>query len=574
MPEQDKKIFLGGLARKLVQDKLVSAEAASEVTQQSKINNTPFVLELMEKKLISSTELAEYISIEFGLPLLKLDSFDPKQVPQINNLHSEWILKHKILPLYKRENTLFLAIFDPTLLTVFEEAKTLSNLSIDLIIIEADRLLAIIDQVTTNQESVALGNLEEGLSNLDISSEADIQEPTKLLNSSDEAPVVKYVNKILVDAMKNRASDIHLEPFEKNLRIRFRQDGVLYEYASLPASLAPRFISRIKVMARLDISERRLPQDGRFKIRASKNTTIDFRVSTCPTLFGEKIVTRILDPSISQLGIDALGYEDFQRKIFLENISKPQGLILVTGPTGSGKTVSLYAAINILNTIESNISTCEDPVEINVPGVNQVNINVKAGLTFSSALRAFLRQDPDVIMVGEIRDLETAEIAIKAAQTGHLVLSTLHTNNAAETLNRLVSMGVPAYNLASSINLIVAQRLARKLCPDCKVKKDFPEHSLLQLGFQPEELQDKANLNICEPVGCRNCKGGYKGRLGIYEAMPISPKIAENILRGANVFEIARQAQEEGVWSLRKSGLYKVKTGVTSISELERVIKE
>ncbi|HVS22554.1 MAG TPA: type IV-A pilus assembly ATPase PilB, partial [Gammaproteobacteria bacterium] len=388
----------------------------------------------------------------------------------------------------------------------------------------------------------------------------------------DDAPIVRFVNKVMVDAIKRSASDIHFEPYEKHFRIRLRQDGVLTEFARPPAALAMKIAARIKVMARLDIAERRIPQDGRIKMRLSKNRSIDFRVNTCPTLFGEKVVCRLLDPSSAQLGIDALGYDEDQRKIYLENLAKPYGMILVTGPTGSGKTVSLYTGLNILNTADRNISTAEDPAEIMVPGINQVNVNPKVGLTFAAALRAFLRQDPDVIMVGEIRDLETAEIAIKAAQTGHLVLSTLHTNDAPKTLSRLVDMGVKPYAIASSVSLIIAQRLARRLCNNCKEPLDIPPEALLKEGFTRADLD--AGMTIYTGKGCTQCNGGYKGRVGIYQVMPVTEQIGRIIMEGGNVMQIAAQAKKEGVGDLRQSALKKVKGGVTSLEEINAVTIE
>ena len=414
--------------------------------------------------------------------------------------------------------------------------------------------------------------LDEDLDNLDVGSEDDTDNGNDGIDADiDDTPVVRFVNKVLLDAINKGASDIHIEPYEKSFRIRFRQDGVLHEVADPPLAMATRLISRIKVMSKMDIAERRVPQDGRIKMKISKKRAIDFRVNSCPTLFGEKVVLRILDPTSAQLGIDALGYEDEQKDLYMENLMKPYGMILVTGPTGSGKTVSLYTGLNILNTADRNISTCEDPVEINLTGINQCHMNPKAGLTFASALRAFLRQDPDIIMVGEIRDLETAEIAIKAAQTGHMVMSTLHTNDAPQTLTRLANMGVPPYNIASSVNLIIAQRLARRLCSNCKKTVDIPKAAMIEEGFAEDELDD---ITIYGPVGCDQCAEGYKGRVGIYQVMPVSEAMGRIIMEGGNALQLGDQAKSEGIADLRRSGLKKVRDGITSLEEINRVTKD
>lgn len=512
MGETIPKNPLSGLARKLIQAGLLKEDTAFAATEAAQKQNIPFVTYIVTQKLCNSQTLALLCSQEFGLPLFDLSALNFDLVPK-SLLNSEIITKYNALPFFKRGNRLFVALSDPTNVKALDEIKYSSNLNTEAILVEEQKLHDAIIKCLSAAETAALGNLEDvGLEAIDISSGEDggsTAPPTG--TETDEAPVVRFVNKLLLDAINSSASDLHFEPYEKNYRVRFRQDGILYEITAPPVTLAGRLAARLKVMAHLDISERRVPQDGRFKMKISGNRVIDFRMSTCPTLFGEKIVMRVLDPSATKLSVDTLGFEEFQKEIFLKCIHKPQGMVIVTGPTGSGKTVSLYTALNILNTSERNISSCEDPVEINLPGINQVNVNIKAGLTFATALRAFLRQDPDVIMVGEIRDLETAEIAVKAAQTGHMVLSTLHTNSAADSLTRLINMGIPAYNLATSITLVIAQRLARKLCPDCKVQIDVPEHALLEVGFKPEELKD---LKIYGPKGCENCKEGYKGRLG------------------------------------------------------------
>ncbi|HEY8539334.1 MAG TPA: type IV-A pilus assembly ATPase PilB, partial [Steroidobacteraceae bacterium] len=482
---------------------------------------------------------------------------------------------HRVLPLVKRGKRLFVGVSDPTNLHALDEIKFQTGLSVEAIVVEEDKLEKIasraIEQVDTHMPNLTDDDLD--LDNLDVTGgEEDLEGEAVGRDDVEDAPIVRFVNKVLLDAIKKGASDIHFEPYEKSYRIRFRLDGYLKEVATPPVQLAVKLAARIKVMARLDIAERRIPQDGRIKMRISKNRAIDFRVSTCPTLFGEKIVCRILDPSSAMLGIDALGYEPQQKELYLKALNQPHGMILVTGPTGSGKTVSLYTGLNILNREDTNISTAEDPAEINIPGINQVNINPKVGLTFASALRAFLRQDPDVIMVGEIRDLETAEIAIKAAQTGHLVLSTLHTNDAPKTLTRLVDMGVKPYAIATSVSLIIAQRLARKLCSNCKAPVDMPPEALLKEGFTEEEVAQ--GLRIYKPVGCPQCTDGYKGRTGIYQVMPVSEEIQRIILQGGSAVDIANQAAAEGIWDLRKSGLAKVKAGITSLDEVNQCTVE
>jgi type IV pilus assembly protein PilB len=567
----NQKAPLGGLARKLIQAGLIKEELAEAITDQANKQKKPFVTCLIEAHAIDPTLLATTCAQDFGIPLLDLNAFDQQNIPA-DNLDQALIIQHHALPIFRRANRLFIAISDPTNIKALDEMKYHANLITEAILVEEHKFNAVIEKVLATQAAASLGNLEDAaLDSIDILNEEDKDKKNTIGIDTEDAPIVRFINKIILDAINAGASDLHFEPYEKIYRVRFRRDGILYEQASPPVNTANRIAARLKVMSRLDISERRIPQDGRFKMRISHTRSIDFRVNTCPTLFGEKVVMRILDPSSAQLGIDALGYEDFQKKLFMKAIHKPQGLILVTGPTGSGKTVSLYTALNILNTVDRNISTCEDPVEINLTGINQVNVNVKAGLTFAAALRAFLRQDPDVIMVGEIRDLETAEIAIKAAQTGHLVISTLHTNSAPDTLTRLMNMGIPCYNLATAITLVIAQRLARRLCPDCKQPVQVPEAALLELGFVKEEIP---NLKLFEPKGCEKCRQGYKGRLGIYEVMNITPAISQIIMAGGNAIDIAKQAKEQDVWDLRRAGIEKVRQGLTSIEELSRVTKD
>jgi type IV pilus assembly protein PilB len=480
--------------------------------------------------------------------------------------------KGRALPLYQRGNKLFIAISDPSNLQIIDDIKFQTGLHPEIIIVEDDKLTKIIEASSSKQEMDSFSNLGgQELDLLDITSGEEDAAKEDATSAVDDTPIVRFVNKMLLDAIHNKASDIHFEPYENSFRVRFRQDGILREHTKPPANLAPRIAARIKVMSQLDISERRIPQDGRFKMHVTKHQSIDFRISSCPTLYGEKIVMRILDSSIANLDIEKLGFEEFQKKLFLEGIHKPHGMVLVTGPTGSGKTVSLYTALNILNTPVRNISTVEDPVEINLPGINQVNVNVKSGLTFAVALRAFLRQDPNVVMVGEIRDLETAEIAVKAAQTGHMVLSTLHTNSAADTLNRLINMGIPSFNLATSISVVIAQRLARRLCPECKEIMDIPVKAKVEMGFNEEEAKD---IVLYKAVGCNQCHEGYKGRVGLYEVMPISTAISEIIMQGANAIEISKQAQKEGIWNIRQSGLNKLRQGITTFEEVYRISKE
>jgi len=471
-----------------------------------------------------------------------------------------------------RGNRLFIAVSDPTNVNAVDEIKFHTGMSVDSILVEDDKLVGAIDKYLESQDD-SMGDLDDSdLDGIDIEEGGGEQEDEGGSPETDDAPIVKYVNKMLLDAIKKGSSDLHFEPYEKAYRVRYRTDGILHEVSRPSIKLAPKIAARLKVMSQMDISERRMPQDGRIKMKLSKSKAIDFRVNTLPTLWGEKIVLRILDPSSAKMGIDALGYEDAQKQLYMEALQQPQGMILVTGPTGSGKTVSLYTGLNILNTPERNISTAEDPVEINLEGINQVNVNAKVGLNFSEALRSFLRQDPDIVMVGEIRDLETASIAIKAAQTGHLVLSTLHTNSAPETLTRMMNMGVPAFSIATSVSLIIAQRLARRLCSACKEPLDVPKDTLLEEGFTQAQIDE--GITIYQPKGCDKCNKGYKGRVGIYEVVKITPKLSQLIMSEADSLTIAKAAEEEGFNDLRKSALMKAIEGVTSLAEVQRVTKE
>jgi type IV pilus assembly protein PilB len=564
---------LSGLAARLVRDNLLNATDAEKIQAEASAHKTSFVSRLVESKKLDSAVIARAASEEFGVPLFEITSLDLETAP-VKLVDEKIIRRHLVLPIYKRGNRLYVAIADPTNLAALDEIKFNTGLVTEPILVDHTKLGGAIDKcIEAHDTTFQSLSTDDGLENLDIVSEDDDNKGAAAGGEEgvNDAPIVKFVNKILMDAINKGASDIHVEPYEKTYRVRYRMDGQLHEVASPPLALAPRISARLKILSRLDIAERRIPQDGRIKMRISKNRAIDFRVSTLPTLWGEKIVLRILDPTSATLGIEKLGFEDDQKQFFLEAIARPQGMVLVTGPTGSGKTVTLYTALNLLNTPDTNISTAEDPVEINFAGINQVGINEKVGLNFSTALRAFLRQDPDVIMVGEIRDLETAEIAIKAAQTGHMVLSTLHTNDAPATLTRLVNMGVPPFNIASSVHLIIAQRLGRRLCQSCKRPVDIPKEALLKAGYKPEEI---GTFTLYEPVGCDNCTGGYKGRVGFYQVMPVSAEMGAIIMRGGNQLDIEKQAQKEGIYDLRQSGLRKVKAGVTSLAEVESVTNQ
>src|SRR3954462_13795114 len=567
---------LGGLPQRLVQDGVVEEAARLTALQAAKDRKASFVTQLIAAGAAKARDIAVAASAEFGVPLYDLDSHNV-DLDIVKLVQDKLMQKHRCLPLYRRGKRLFLGVADPTNLHAIDEIKFATGLGIEAIVVEDDKLQKAIDKAAEQAESAMtqLADDETGfdLENLDVSGgDEDMEGAGVTRDDIEDAPIVRFVNKLLLDAIRRGASDIHFEPYEKMYRIRLRMDGILKEVAQPPVQLAMKLSARLKVMSRLDIAERRVPQDGRIKMKLSKTRAIDFRVSTCPTLFGEKIVCRILDPSSAMLGIDSLGYEPFQRDIYQKYLAKPQGMILVTGPTGSGKTVSLYTGLNILNREDTNISTAEDPAEINLPGVNQVNVNNKVGLTFAAALRAFLRQDPDVVMVGEIRDLETAEIAIKAAQTGHLVMSTLHTNDAPQTLTRLVDMGVKPYAIATSVSLIIAQRLARRLCSQCKSIVEVPPEALLKEGFQEADV--RAGIKIYGAKGCQACSDGYKGRCGIYQVMPVTEAIGRLIMEGGNAIDIADQAAKEGVWDLRRAGLEKVRQGLTSLEEVNSVTIE
>ncbi len=561
--------LMGGLARRLVSDNLINESVAIAALKQAAADQQPFVRQLVSNKILDGSAIATVASAEFGVPLLDLDCYDFSLVPR-KLVDTKLIKKHNVLPLFRRGNRLFLAVSDPGNIAAFDEIKFHTGINNDVVVVQEEKLaLAIADYIS--QEEASEGSIAEldDVALDELSIETTTTEPAEEEPSSaDETPIVKFVNKVLLDAIRTGASDIHIEPYEKTYRVRFRTDGILHEVTRPPINIASRIASRVKIMSQMDISEKRVPQDGRIKMKISNSRAIDFRVNTLPTLWGEKIVLRILDPSSAQMGIDALGYEPEQKQIFLKALHLHQGLILVTGPTGSGKTVSLYTGLNILNTPERNISTAEDPVEINLEGINQVPVNNKVGLDFSAALRAFLRQDPDVVMVGEIRDKETAEIAIKASQTGHMVLSTLHTNSAPETLTRLRNMGIPAFNLATSVSLIIAQRLARRLCNQCKESVEIPESVLLEQGFSKDAIPD---LTLFKAVGCEHCKEGYKGRVGIYEVVPITDAMSRIIMQDGNSIEIADQAQKEGFNNLRQSALLKVAQGLTSLDEANRL---
>ncbi|MGA2364617.1 MAG: type IV-A pilus assembly ATPase PilB [Steroidobacteraceae bacterium] len=565
---------LGGLPQRLVQDGVVSESGMYAALEAATGKKTSFVTQLVVGGIAKARDIAIAASAEYGVPLLDLDAL-VVDLEAVRAVSDKLLAKHRVLPLFKRGKRLFLGVADPTNLHAIDEIKFQCGLGIEAIVVEDDKLQRLLDKAI-EQVDTTMPNLsdEEGvdLESLEVSGGDDDTAAEVGRDDVEDAPIVRFVNKVLLDAIRRGASDIHFEPYEKIFRVRLRIDGVLREVAQPPVQLTGKIAARLKVMSRLDIAERRVPQDGRIKMRLSKTRAIDFRVSSCPTLYGEKIVLRILDPSQAMLGIDALGYEPFQKTLYMKHLAKPQGMILVTGPTGSGKTVSLYTGLNILNREDTNISTAEDPAEINLPGVNQVNVNNKVGLTFAAALRAFLRQDPDVVMVGEIRDLETAEIAIKAAQTGHLVLSTLHTNDAPQTLTRLVDMGVKPYAIATSVSLIIAQRLARRLCGHCKQPLDVPAEALRKEGFQENDIA--TGIKIYAAKGCTNCTDGYKGRVGIYQVMEVSEELGRIIMAGGHAQNIAEQAVKEGVWDLRRSGLEKVRSGMTTLEEINSVTTE
>ena len=549
----------------------LTQKAAEEIYQKSQISRTSFIAELTGSGVVSAADLAHTVSAVFGAPLLDLEAIDPLRLPK-DLLDAKICQAYKVVVLSKRSNRLIVATADPTDQEAAEKIKFTTQMGVDWIIAEYDKLNRLVE-ATTKSASEAMESLTSGDFEFD---ESVAEETPEVIDSGanevEDAPVVKFLHKMLLDAFNMRASDLHFEPYEHQYRVRFRIDGELKEISSPPIAIKDKLASRIKVISRMDISEKRVPQDGRMKLKVGPDRVIDFRVSTLPTLFGEKIVIRILDPSSAKLGIDALGYEPEEKERLLHAIGRPYGMILVTGPTGSGKTVSLYTCLNLLNKPGVNIATAEDPSEINLPGVNQVNVNEKAGLTFAVALKSFLRQDPDIIMVGEIRDLETADISIKAAQTGHLVLSTLHTNDAPTTLTRMRNMGIAPFNIASSVILITAQRLARRLCPVCKAPADIPHETLLEAGYREEDLD--GSWVTYKAVGCSACNNGYKGRVGIYQVMPISEEIQRIILRDGSALEIAEQARNEGVRSLRESGLHKARLGLTSLEEVLAVTNE
>lgn len=559
---------LNGLARSLAQAGLIEADKAQQAMEIAKNEKASFITVAVVKGFIDPLQVAIFASTEFGLPLLDLAAFDTELIAK-DIISNDLIEKHRVLPLFKRGNRLFLAQSDPSNITAIDEIKFNTGMNVEPVLVEENKLAVLVEKFMASEDG-AFDDFDD--ENLDI----DIENPEESEKkdepgTGDDAPIVRFVNKMLLDAIKAGSSDIHFEPYEKRYRVRCRTDGVLHEVSSPPINLAGKIAARLKVMSQMDISERRVPQDGRIKMKISKNKAIDFRVNSLPTLWGEKLVLRILDPSSAKMGIDALGYEQKQKDLFMDALAQPQGMILVTGPTGSGKTVSLYTGLNILNTEETNISTAEDPVEINLEGINQVNVNAKVGLDFSEALRSFLRQDPDIVMVGEIRDLDTASIAIKAAQTGHLVLSTLHTNSAPETLTRLANMGVPSFNIATSVSLIIAQRLGRRLCSACKQPADLPKQVLLDAGLTEEQVTEGT---FFQPIGCDACNKGYKGRVGIYEVVKITPAISKIIMDNGNSLEIAAVAKEEGFNNLRTSALEKVAQGITSLEEANRVTSD
>lgn len=563
-------IPLSGLARQMVLAGLLDDKTAQQAQQQATRNKLSLVTYVVQNKLAQGRAVAELAAEQFGIAFMDLSVLDKENQPK-DAVSEKLVRQHRVVPLWKRGNKLYIGVSDPANHQAVTDIQFSTGLTTEAILVEDDKLGEAIDKLYDNGATglEELGDVD--LDGLEVSAANDNDKEEQAGGDADDAPVVRFVNKMLLDAIRGGSSDLHFEPYERAYRVRLRTDGILHEVARPPIQLAPRISARLKVMAGLDISERRKPQDGRIKMKVSKTKAIDFRVNTLPTLWGEKIVMRILDPTSAQMGIDALGYEENQKELYMNALRQPQGMILVTGPTGSGKTVSLYTGLNILNTVDVNISTAEDPVEINLEGINQVNVNPRQGMDFAQALRAFLRQDPDIIMVGEIRDLETAEIAIKAAQTGHMVMSTLHTNSAAETLTRLRNMGVPAFNIATSVNLIIAQRLARKLCGTCKKELDVPREALLREGFPESAI---GAFKIYGPVGCDNCKGGYRGRVGIYEVVKITPALQRIIMEDGNSIDIASQMRKDGFNDLRTSALLKAMQGVTSLEEVNRVTKD
>ncbi len=566
--QQAENVMLPGLAAKMVKLDLLTEAAAQEINHNAMQENRSFYLQCIEQNAVPVTRACELLSEDFGIPFMDIESMNTELSP-LDILPASLVDKHHMLPLYLRDTRLFVAVGDPGNATAVDEAKFNTGLSISMVMVDPRKLALVLDKVLDKDDDVSLDDIvnEEGLDDIDLASEIE-DEGFGAVDLQIDTPIVRFVNKILQDSIRKGASDIHIEPYEKQTRIRFRIDGVLHDAINPPMGLVHKIIARLKILASLDIAERRLPQDGRMKLQFSRNRNIDFRISTMPTLFGEKMVIRILDTSAANLGLETIGMNPEQLAHYRDATNQPHGMILVTGPTGSGKTVSLYSAINLLNTVERNVSSVEDPVEIYLSGINQVNVNDRIGLSFATTLRAFLRQDPDVIMVGEIRDLETAEIAVKAAQTGHLVLSTLHTNDAPSSLTRLINMGVAPFNIASSVNLIIAQRLVRRLCDTCREPVDLPDDVLLTAGFKEESLAD---LEIFEAAGCSGCSSGYRGRTGIFEVMPMSDEISELVMSGCSTLDIDRQARREGVKNMRQSGLEKVADGVTTLEEVERV---
>jgi type IV pilus assembly protein PilB len=565
---------LTGLARRLVQDGILDEHIARAALLEARQQKSQFVAHLIERKLCDSARVAEAASDEFGTPLLDLAAFNMDAAPK-NLIDPKLIEKHHAIPLYRRGNRLYLAVSDPTNLHALDEIKFHTGINTEAILVEETILNRVMQKFLKAAEEASGGAFNDldsvGLEDLDIEGGEPKDDGADVKSDTDDTPIVRFINKLLLDAIRTGASDVHFEPYEKNYRVRYRTDGILHEVSKPPVTLAPKLAARLKVMSQMDISERRVPQDGRIKMKLSKTRAIDFRVNTLPTIFGEKVVLRILDPASAQLGIEALGFEEAQRELYMKSLFSPQGMMLFTGPTGSGKTVSMYTGLGILNTDERNISTAEDPVEINMAGINQVHVNPKVGLTFAEALRSFLRQDPDVIMVGEIRDLATAEIAVKAAQTGHMVMSTLHTNSACETITRLLNMGVAAFNVATSVNLIIAQRLGRRLCQHCAKEVKLPREVLLDEGFLESEIE---TMTLKGPVGCDKCMNGYKGRVGIYEVVPVTKELSEIIMAGGNAIELSRMARQQGYPDLRRAALIKAAKGLTSLAECNRVTKD
>ena len=563
---------LSGLARILIHQKLLSEEAAAAIQTAANNKQVSFITQTLQSRQLTALQVAQAASHAFGFPLLDLNAINPDFIPA-KGISPQMMQNYRAMTLYNRGNNMFVALSDPTNLHMLDEVQFQTGKTLVPVVVEDDKLGKWIDKLVEARDTTMQSLVADDDFGLDTETEDKDSEPEAAVEI-DDAPVVKYIHKILLDAINMGASDLHFEPYEKFYRIRYRVDGILREIAQPPLAIKEKLASRIKVISNLDISEKRVPQDGRMKLVLSKTRSIDFRVSTLPLINGEKIVMRILDPSSAKLGIDALGYEPDQKEALLRAVTRPYGLVLVTGPTGSGKTVSLYTCLNILNEPGVNISTAEDPAEIPLAGINQVNVNDKQGLTFAAALKSFLRQDPDIIMIGEIRDLETADMAIKAASTGHMVLSTLHTNDAPSTLTRLVNMGVAPFNIASAVSLITAQRLARKLCPHCKRPADIPRETLLNLGYTEAELDGSWQPYSANPEGCDHCNQGYKGRVGIYQVMPVSDEMSRIIMKNGTSHDIADQAQKEGIRDLRQSGLLKIKQGLTSLEEIEAVTNE